>query len=99
MGNFEASLDEVLGQIRSVMIDRHEKYGAGNITATPFGAEVGLVVRLNDKLARLSNLIRTGDGSDAKDESEMDTATDIAGYGIIYMMVKQGLWPGTGKGE
>lgn len=49
-------------------------------------AEVGLVVRMSDKLARISNLIKPGRIAQVKDESSLDTLADLANYAMILHM-------------
>ena len=49
-------------------------------------AEVGLIVRMSDKLMRLSNLIQPGREVMVKDESVLDTASDLANYAMILRM-------------
>lgn len=97
--DFEDNLNGVLDEIREIMISRHEKYGPGNIASCPMGAKTGILVRLHDKMARLVNLVKNGKGSDVEDESELDTWTDVAGYGIIGLMWSRGMWPGQNEGE
>lgn len=84
---FEVALDSALAEVREVMIDRHKKYGPGNILRH---GEMGVVVRLGDKYERLDN----SRGVDFADESVDDTALDIIGYGLIFTMLRKGSWPG-----
>ena len=73
-----------------VLLTKHQDYGSSNIAEAPGGAVNGLAVRLHDKVARLSNLIKTG--VDPKHESLYDTFLDIANYGIIGMLVLSDCW-------
>lgn len=84
---FEAALDYTLDEVRKVMIDRHKKYGPGNILRH---GEFGVVVRLGDKYERLDNSREL----DFADESTDDTVLDIIGYGLIMAMLRAGAWPG-----
>lgn len=68
---------------------KQEAYGVGNIDG--FG-ELGVLVRLNDKIERLKNLLYHKRSSDL--ESVADTWDDVIGYGIIGGMVHRGLWRG-----
>lgn len=86
--SFSSDLEDVLAEVSEVMQDRHAKYGAGNIAE--FG-ETGILVRLGDKFARLKNNRRTS----FFDESVDDTLLDIVGYGLIWLMWRKGLWPGS----
>lgn len=78
-------LQPILEEVRAVMYERGRKYGPGNIAE--FG-ELGVLVRLSDKLARLKN-----SKDDFSDESVADTWLDVVGYGLIGLMIQKGLWP------
>lgn len=49
-------------------------------------AEVGIVVRMSDKMARISNLIKPGAKAQVVDESVLDTLSDLANYAMILRM-------------
>jgi hypothetical protein len=70
-----------------VFASKQHDYGPGNIAS--FG-EFGVLVRLNDKVARLANL----QGKAAKHEAVGDSWLDVANYGTIAMLVREGKWPG-----
>ena len=70
---------------------KQHDYGPENITA--FG-EKGVVVRMNDKMARLRNLV-WGD-KPASNEAIEDSYTDLSVYGVIGRMCRAGTWPGVG---
>jgi len=80
---FEESCRETALEIAEVVISKQHDYGHDNILAF---REKGLVVRLWDKASRLKNLLWVND-SDPKNESVIDTFTDIAGYSIIALML------------
>jgi hypothetical protein len=63
-----------------------------NIAGAPGGPMNGLRVRMYDKLARLNNLIDTGDTPNY--ESIEDTLIDLANYAIIGLLVQRGQWKG-----
>jgi hypothetical protein len=86
---FEKGLGEVLSEVRELMCDRHTKYGPGNISKRGIP---GVLVRLDDKLARIDN----GD-MDFADESYRDAWLDVVGYGLIALMCLDGNWPGVAK--
>lgn len=83
----EEHLHDLLAEIRQMMLDRHRKYGAGNIAK--HGLK-GLEVRLGDKLARIE-----AGNLDHADESFRDTWRDIVGYGLIGLLWIDGRWPRT----
>ena len=70
------------------LLDRKQQdYGSKNISLS---GEIGVQVRLQDKVCRLKNLL---DNSSApQNESIYDTYQDIANYGIIGDMLKRGEW-------
>ena len=82
--SFEEACREVASQIAEIVISKQHDYGHDNILAFK---EQGLVVRLWDKVARLKNLLWKNTNQ-PKNESIEDTFTDIAGYAIIGIMLK-----------
>jgi hypothetical protein len=46
-------------------------------------AEVGILVRMSDKMSRIANLIKPGRIAQVKDESVLDTLSDLANYAMI----------------
>jgi hypothetical protein len=74
-------------------------YGPSNISmGTGVGeavnkklATTALVVRINDKVQRLLNLIVNND-REAQNEPTMDAFKDLSVYGIIAQIVKNGKW-------
>ena len=84
---FEEAVDEVMGELRELMINKQRDYGHSNIT--DFG-EYGVLVRLNDKVCRLKNLL--GNKKEPKNESIDDSWIDTANYAIIAIMLRRGLF-------
>jgi len=70
-----------------VLDKKHKDYGPRNIS--DFG-EIGVLVRTNDKVQRLINLLNS-DGP-PQNESPDDSWLDISNYGIIARLVRKGLW-------
>ena len=78
---------------------KQQDYGSGNISATK---ELGVAVRLQDKVSRLLNLLekemKTRGHAEAllaeinNHESLEDTYLDIANYGLIGVLLRRGLW-------
>ena len=52
---------------------------------------IGLIVRINDKIQRLMNLV-VKHNRDAQNEPVMDAFKDLSVYGIIAQIVKNGKW-------
>ena len=84
---FEAALDQKLAECRRVMIAKQLDYGPGNISSW---GEIGVAVRLTDKVERLRNLLMSG--RKPENESIRDTALDIANYGLILMELLDKQW-------
>ena len=82
----------IVNQLLQTLYDKHKDYGPLNIAGAPGGAMNGLRVRMYDKLARLNNLLDTGDTP--KYESLEDTLLDLANYAIIGLLVQRGQWEG-----
>ena len=80
-------IDLVLQDIKLFDKKQHD-YGPGNISA--FG-EKGLLVRTNDKMERLKNLIWNKD-EDPENESIEDTWQDLSIYGAIARLVRSNRW-------
>ena len=76
--NFDREVDEILNELRDMLLRKHSDYGEENLKVHGL---YGILVRMDDKMARLSNLI--GKEHDPKvDESISDTFRDIAGYSV-----------------
>ena len=82
---FQEALGLILGEMRDVMISKQHDYGPGNIL--DFG-DKGVLVRANDKIARLKNLYQ----GVPRNESLEDSWLDLANYAVIAMMVRRGYW-------
>mgnify|MGYP000202179675 CR=1 FL=1 len=74
-------------------------YGPTNISmGTPLATDsekrlslVGLIVRINDKVQRLINLV-VKNNREAQNEPTIDAFKDLACYGIIAQIVESGKW-------
>ena len=89
-------VDVILNELAKIMYKKHEDYGPMNISGAPGGPMNGLRVRMYDKLARLNNLVDTGDTPNY--ESIEDTLIDLANYAIIGLLVQRGQWEGVPNG-
>lgn len=85
---FEDAIDEILFEMRCTMITKQGDYGPGNIA--DFG-ELGVLVRANDKVGRLRNLLYENPNNPSN-ESLDDTWLDMANYALIGLMVRRGTW-------
>ena len=82
-----AEYESITKELVKLFAKKQHDYGPGNIAE--FG-EVGVLVRMNDKMERLKNLVLNG--LEASNESIEDTLDDIASYAIIYKLVRRGKW-------
>ena len=69
---------------------KQHSYGSSNISAF---MEMGVLVRVSDKVARLRNMIVNNKEERLADESIMDTWIDIVNYGVIARLCRIGVWP------
>jgi hypothetical protein len=84
-------------ELYAVLVKKHADYGPMNIAGAPGGPMNGLRVRMYDKLARLNNLVDTGDTPNY--ESIEDTLIDLANYAIIGLLVQRNQWAGVSNGD
>lgn len=68
---------------------KQQRYGTENIAAA---GDFGVRLRLNDKTARLTNLMKKN--MEPADETIEDSFGDAAVYGLIGLMCRWGWWPG-----
>jgi hypothetical protein len=87
-GLFPVAAHKAAEEVADIVISKQKDYGPKNILNSVVQPELAIAVRLNDKLARLANLIQQG--KTPENESLMDTANDIIGYGIVLKMVLEG---------
>ena len=90
------NVDVILEDLAKILYKKHKDYGPMNIAGAPGGPMNGLRVRMYDKLARLNNLVDTGDTPNY--ESIEDTLIDLANYAIIGLLVQRGQWEGVPNG-
>jgi dUTP pyrophosphatase len=69
----------------TIFADRAKRYGTDNIVEA---GPSGVLARIRDKLARAENLLDEG-----TPEMAIDTALDLANYGIILASLASGDWP------
>ena len=86
---FQGAVDHIQRELKDLMIKKQSDYGHKNITE--FG-EYGVLVRVNDKLARLKNLTTKNNQVMVSDETIDDTWADIANYAIIALMLRNNIF-------
>jgi hypothetical protein len=73
-----------------LLLDKKQQdYGSKNISA--FG-ELGVLIRVNDKVERLKNLLKAANPAEVQNESIEDTWMDIANYAMIATLIRRGQW-------
>lgn len=81
---FIKDLDEVLGEIRTLLIEKNRKYGDSALSPSRIFSKASpleqLKVRIDDKLTRIQN--------QNLDEDE-DVVDDLAGYLVIYKIAEK----------
>ena len=75
-------------ELFSIFCRKQDGYGPNNIADT---RELGVAIRLNDKVKRILNLLKNGTNPD--EESIRDNLLDIADYAIIALLCLDGNWP------
>lgn len=80
-----ADVPTLLGETVELAIRKQHDYGHGNIMA--FGID-GIIVRMNDKMARILNLASRG--VEAANEPLVDSYQDMIGYSLIGLMLLAG---------
>ena len=93
---FELNVIDTVHELADLLLSKHKDYGPKNISESPGGPINGLRVRMHDKLARINNLVDSGDNP--QHESLEDSFKDMANYAIIGLMVLREQWEG-GKNE
>jgi hypothetical protein len=84
---WDSECQKIACDIVNLLISKQEDYGSKNIL--DFG-EYGVLVRANDKIARLKNL--WNNANSPNNESIDDSWFDIAGYAIIAIMIRKGVF-------
>lgn len=82
---FEDEIRKKALEVAELVIKKQRDYGKKNILNTVVDPKLAVAVRLQDKVARLANLTQF-EGT-PHHESLADTASDIAGYGLITLML------------
>lgn len=86
--NFQDAAHSAAKEVADLVIRKQKDYGPKNILNSVVQPELAIAVRLNDKLARLANLVQSG--KTPENESLQDTADDIIGYGLVLKLVLNG---------
>lgn len=93
---FDLNVMSTFEELENLLLSKHKDYGPKNISESPGGPINGLRVRMHDKLARINNLVDSGENPNH--ESLEDSFKDMANYAVIGLLVLRGQWEG-GKNE
>jgi hypothetical protein len=85
-GDYEIALDSALIEIREMLLAKHHDYGSSNLVRR---GEFGIVVRIEDKLARIENLANKEFMVD--NEGPQNSWKDVAGYAIQALLFLRGV--------
>lgn len=85
---FDEGVRLVADDVVKLLIGKMKDYSPKNITNCPIDPKMGVLIRINDKVSRLGNLLQA-DG-EPNNESMTDSWQDIIGYSIIALMLDNG---------
>lgn len=83
----DAAFEQVEAEMLQMFLKKHHDYGKGNILANK---ELGIAMRVSEKVERLKHLLITGDAP--MNELTEETWIDIAVYGVIAVLYRRGLF-------
>ena len=89
--DFRIAANDLYDEAYAVLLSKQRDYGPNNIRRAPFGEMIGLLTRINDKVARAIHLTKTG--ADGENESLRDTYLDLMNYGAIGVMIIDDTFP------
>lgn len=88
---FPQTLDQAFTQVNeevlAMFLKKHKDYGKGNILSIK---ELGIAMRIIEKVERLKNLLIKQGEVDPANESIEETWIDIATYAIIAVLYRRG---------
>ncbi len=84
-------IKETMADITDLLLRKNRDYGSSfrkpGIVSGALDAKSKLLVRIDDKLERLSNLLGKGTDGDVADESVSDTVSDLIGYFVLLKIL------------
>lgn len=80
----------------NLWLEKHKRYGLENIhnhlEDDKDDSIRNIIVRMNDKMNRLKQLLKNPELQNGTDESIEDTLRDLSNYSIIAILVQKDLW-------
>jgi len=84
-------IKETMSEVTDLLLRKNRDYGSSfrkpGIVSGALDAKSKLLVRIDDKIERLSNLLGKGTDGDVADESVSDTVTDLIGYFVLLKIL------------
>jgi len=84
-------IKETMADVTDLLLRKNRDYGSSfrkpGIVSGAMDAKSKLLVRIDDKLERLANLLKNGTDGDVPDESIIDTVTDLIGYFVLLLIL------------
>ncbi len=81
----DVAFDLVSAELLEMFLKKHRDYGKGNILANK---ELGIAMRVSEKVERLKHLLMTG--NEPTNEQIEETWVDIGVYSIIAVLYRRG---------
>lgn len=81
----DAAFEQVNQELLEMFLKKHRDYGKGNILSVK---ELGIAMRLTEKVERLKHLLMTGDKP--ANESIEETFVDIGVYAVLAILLRRG---------
>ena len=84
-------IKETMAAITELLLRKNRDYGSSfrkpGIVSGALDAKSKLLVRIDDKLKRLANLLKKGTDGEVTDEGIVDTVTDLIGYFVLLKIL------------
>ena len=84
-------IKETMADVTDLLLRKNRDYGSSfrkpGIVSGALDAKSKLLVRIDDKLERLANLLAKGTDGDVPDESVSDTVSDLIGYFVLLKIL------------
>ncbi len=89
--NDQELIRETMAEVTDLLLRKNRDYGSSfrkpGIVSGALDAKSKLLVRIDDKLERLINLLGKGTDGDVANESISDTVTDLIGYFVLLKIL------------
>jgi hypothetical protein len=85
---FEQDARKIMNEAITLLVEKRTDYGEDAL----HGGQIGIVIRMSDKMSRLENLLGISNGTFKQkeaivgDEKIEDTVKDILNYSLLFLM-------------